>query len=131
MHLKLQKEALLNKSIENRIYNASSEEELYGIGFQLYDIFRTTGEIYNVEIEKLINSNECVKKSFKASQKYLNDINSNMDEEEEIKRVIYIFKALSMLELITLFDCVDVYRKENIIDLVKQKVSELFRENKI
>ncbi|EES48524.1 hypothetical protein NE172_15110 [Clostridium botulinum] len=131
MHLKLQKEALLNKSIENRIHNASSEEELYGIGFQLYDICRTTGEIYNAEIEKLINSNECVNKSFKASKMYLNDINSSMDEEEQIKRVIYMFKELSMLELITSFDCVDVYMKENVIDLVKQKVGELFRENKI
>lgn len=129
IHLKLQEEALLSKSIEKRVHNASNKDELYGIGFQLYDICRTTGKTYNTEIEKLIKSNQYLKKSIETSKKYLNDIDSNMNEEEQIKRVIYLFKELDMLELITLSDCVDVYMKENITELVIEKLGELDREN--
>lgn len=128
MHLKLQMEGLINRTLENRINNAIDKDELYGIGFQLCDICRTTGETYNIEIEKLIENNEYVKKSVEVAQKYLNDIDSNMNEEDQIKKVLHVFKELGMLELITILDCVNIFIKENIIELVKEELGKFINE---
>ena len=46
----------------------------------------------------------------------------------KLKKRLHVFKELGMLELITILDCVNIFIKENIIELVKEKLGEFIKE---